>query len=1233
MTVKTLKDSNNYIDWLERSIADEHIKYYEYSDFKNIRPIGNGSYGEVNRANWKNTDDHFFALKSFSNDKQTLEEIIKELKLHRSIDDYGNIIRFHGITKIEINPTQHINNYSLVLEYANGALQLANAVGYLHDNDIVHRDLHSGNILIHQKSIKLADFGLSKKVTETSSFTSRICGVIPYVDPKRLNDQNYKLNKKSDVYSVGVLLWQISSGHKPFSGEGIEHDANFSLSLVNGKREKVIDGTPDKYRDLYTECWKNESNERPNMQVVILTLKESIPSEITSYSFNEGTYSSSAKYGSISKSSNVTVDINKDLNITSTSHIASLENNIYESNSSSQNHTDIMESKSNLSSLSDTLDQKSIDMNETKSGAIVDGLIDYIITKHDGGITFDDQIQLIITKKIYQDFNNLLYTFDQVQQLLTKKMLQSIFNNLIDWLSSNKNESKYGWLLGLFYYYNIGVDEKEENSIKSFELFSKAANDNCLIAKVYLAKCYYDGYGTTLDHPLAFKYYQESAKNGSIIGQFYLGKLYESINNEVESVYWYKKAAKSGNTSAKLYLANCYRLGRGIDKNEIKAFKYYKTLANKKIVDAQLKLGDCFYNGIGTKLDTTQAKYWYEKAANNGNIVAKNNLKNYYNKTISSKIDKHKKIRFYKTLFSKRLSQLGLYYIGKILLKSNCEKSFYYLQKAAANGCKFAQFNLGGCYQLGHGVRKDARKAFELYKKSAEQEYIKAQSQLIYYYGYGLGTETNRVKAYELVKIIAEKGYKHAQYLLGLHYRTGEGVDKDEVKAFKLFEKLANESIKCLVPNNNNKISNQKDFEYFKISMKYMNLNSLDQLAYCYYKGIGTELNLTKAFELYKKAAERGHIAAQNALGSFYEYGEGIEENSKQAVYWYNKAADSGYNKAQYNLGRCYEGGNGVVKDEKKAFEYYKISADRGYLDAIFQLGFCYDEGIGTEINKTKAFELYKVVAEKGNSWAQNCLGCLYEKGEGTKKDIKQAVYWYNKAAESGNETAQYNLDRHYQIKKNEAREFKNSAEEYLNVQFKLGYCYFNTTTNNAKANHGDEIAQYNLGIHYSYVEKNEKKAFKYFKKSAGQEYLSAQFELGNCYDKGIGTEINKTKAFELYKEAAERGHIAAQNALGYSYEYGEGIEENSEQAVYWYNEAAENGYEVAQCNLATCYQNGIGVEKDERKAFEYYKKSAEQGYLDAQHKLGCCYHEGIGTEVNETMAFELYKEAAEKGI
>ena len=72
------EDINFYIDWLEKSISEERIKLYEHSDFKNIRPIGSGSFGSVVRATWKNTI-HYFALKSFNNDKQTLREIVKEV--------------------------------------------------------------------------------------------------------------------------------------------------------------------------------------------------------------------------------------------------------------------------------------------------------------------------------------------------------------------------------------------------------------------------------------------------------------------------------------------------------------------------------------------------------------------------------------------------------------------------------------------------------------------------------------------------------------------------------------------------------------------------------------------------------------------------------------------------------------------------------------------------------------------------------------------------------------------------------------------------------------------------------------------------------------------------------------------------------------------------------------------------------------------------------------------------
>jgi hypothetical protein len=74
-----LKDLNYYIDWLNNSIDEGHIKCYEYSDFKNIQPIGSGSYGNVVCGNWKSSDD-IFALKSFNNDKQTLREVIKEVQ-------------------------------------------------------------------------------------------------------------------------------------------------------------------------------------------------------------------------------------------------------------------------------------------------------------------------------------------------------------------------------------------------------------------------------------------------------------------------------------------------------------------------------------------------------------------------------------------------------------------------------------------------------------------------------------------------------------------------------------------------------------------------------------------------------------------------------------------------------------------------------------------------------------------------------------------------------------------------------------------------------------------------------------------------------------------------------------------------------------------------------------------------------------------------------------------------
>lgn len=74
-----IQDLNYNINWLDNSITEDYIKFYEYSEFKDNQQIGKGSFGEVHRVNWKNSD-RIFALKFFNNDELTLKEVVKEVR-------------------------------------------------------------------------------------------------------------------------------------------------------------------------------------------------------------------------------------------------------------------------------------------------------------------------------------------------------------------------------------------------------------------------------------------------------------------------------------------------------------------------------------------------------------------------------------------------------------------------------------------------------------------------------------------------------------------------------------------------------------------------------------------------------------------------------------------------------------------------------------------------------------------------------------------------------------------------------------------------------------------------------------------------------------------------------------------------------------------------------------------------------------------------------------------------
>ena len=255
------------------------------SNFEILTQLGKGSFGAVYKV-LRKTDNKIYAMKIVNIPNLSQKEInnsLNEIRILASIHN-PHVVSYHEAFYSENTKTLHLimdylddsdlenkiisykksNKQFLEKEIWKIFKQIVIGLKSLHDNKIIHRDLKSANILLDKNGIcKIGDMNVSK-VIKNSILNNTQTGTPYYASPEIWNDKPY--NFKTDIWSLGCILYEICTLKPPFIGKNFE---DVYHKIISGKFKSINGIYSHSLRNVINNLLKVRSEERPNCDILL----------------------------------------------------------------------------------------------------------------------------------------------------------------------------------------------------------------------------------------------------------------------------------------------------------------------------------------------------------------------------------------------------------------------------------------------------------------------------------------------------------------------------------------------------------------------------------------------------------------------------------------------------------------------------------------------------------------------------------------------------------------------------------------------------------------------------------------------------------------------------------------------------------------------------------------------------------------------------------------------------